>query len=275
MTVCIAATSESAGRIVFVSDIMLSNEDSKVEGARKIDLLTPPGAPPWVAAFANDPTHFQPMMEHARAYIEARPPSTVDDVMLAIQSAHDARLKEEIERSVLLPYGIKREQFVRSGLKWFGEKQFKKLHTRIARVRVSIDLVVAGFDAAGRQRMFELCNGKTSRIDHLNYHAIGAGARWVEATLDPISWFTGDIHMDGIIYRLLKAKFVSEYAPSVGRATVAVVVSSDGRLRFLPDKLIELARKTWDEELRKFPPLEITEPLKKWFFGKSDIDYFS
>jgi hypothetical protein len=275
VTVCIAAICEAAERLVFVSDAMISSDNTSAEGARKMDLIT--GQGPWVAMFAGYAPAFLEMSEHVRRHLKGAcgvtecsslplNDTTADGMIKGFECAHRVRLLKLIETNVLLNYGITREQFVQHGRQWFGDIRFAALDEEIRALDTDIDFLVAGFEPSGRPRMFSLtADGKAMRIDQLHYHAIGNGQFEALSALHPVAQFVHSKNVGEIVYRLLSAKFAAESAPRVGKDyTVAVVVSRSvglGQHKFIGLDAIAKAKEKWRESAAAPVPADVAAIL--------------
>jgi hypothetical protein len=268
VTVCIAAICPAIKKLVFVSDSLLSWDHTSAEGARKMDLLCHDG--PWIAMFAGPAGYFLSLTDRITKSLTAGP-QTLDQMMSACEGAHAALRIKRVETEILAPYNITLGQFVESGLKWFGESRFNALASEIKFLSsdIGIELLVAGFDSDGIPRMFEVArNGVVTRIDQLNYNAIGSGSFIALTSLHPIGWFAYDRELGAILYRLLAAKFAAESASGVGdKHTTAVVVSRDyaGVDRFVPSSIIKKAHKIWEKAVQAPPPKNIVLTIKGWY----------
>jgi hypothetical protein len=231
MTVCIAAMSPTAGVIVAVADFLLSNDVRSIE-SRQIKMQTLV-ANSWHCLYAGDPTIFFELssyIENDLGVMNVTPSCT--DVMAAVEKSYEAALEHKIERKILAPLGLTRQELMQDGRKRLGGALFRKIVSEIREngvIDLETHLLVFGFDADLKPHLFSADSyGDCTLHDAVGFHAVGAGSLAALGWLSMNSNFRFDKKVTEIGYRLCEAKFVAETARSVGGYTLLVALFPDG-----------------------------------------------
>lgn len=223
MTVCLAVTQPFSTKFVLVTDRLLSSEINSTEGGWKTAKLAPRGA--WYLMFAGDAQRFTPLVGRMREFLGDVGDSrlTLETVMTCASEAYKQEIEDAATAEVLAPYGLSREEFIKSGLGWFGQAKFYQLVDRIAAFDLGIELLVVGLDAWGQTQILSVSPRGLVAPAVLPYHAVGSGAYLALGSLYSLAHFPGPDFTE-TVYRACAAKFAAEAAPGVGRETYALVV---------------------------------------------------
>lgn len=230
---------------------------------RSVKMSTVGHAKKWVTLFAGNPSHSKLVtsMVHTSLSSQREIEQRCGLMMNVFAGAFHLVLKTEIEESVLSPYGMDREKFLRDGRAAFGEEEFSRILYRINGVSLDTDLIVAGFDNSGLH-IFSVRDPGTTRLhDAECFHAIGCGASLADAAL--MSTFNPLLSLTDIIYLLMDAKFRSESTPGVGKDTHVGVLSEDGSMQTIHRHQIEEVRAIWKAKNEPLVPPEVGEIIKK------------
>jgi len=244
VTVCIAASCKSLGRIVFVSDTLISSEIASVEGTMKFSMVRrAQGYESWIVMFAGYAPRFASLIERARAHLNG---GGYADIVNAFETSYKLELLKRIEGEVLLPYGWTRDDFLERGRMSLGDLRFERVCDRIESMTLDIDLLVAGFDEGGYAHMFELNTaGVVMKVDQACFHAIGIGAPAALGYLYPIAGFCKSEVFENTLYRVCAAKFIAENAPGVGMETTVAWMDRDGSIGGMYDQGVKQLRDVW------------------------------
>jgi proteasome subunit B (beta)-like protein len=236
MTVCIGAISSTLGVIVTVSDMMLSTDTDSVEAAEvKFDTIVR-GPRPWVCLYAGDPTAFDELRTQIQTKLVPARRRTCRDVMRVAEEAYEALIEHRIERDILSRFGLRRTEFIDTGLVKFGQIVFQQTMDSInqlldtMRYTDATELLLAGFDDKDEPHIFSVNGiGHCTLHDGYAFHAIGVGSQAARGWLTAHQNFRNATELSEIAYRLCEAKFAAETAPFVGgRTTVLAALCSDG-----------------------------------------------
>ena len=252
MTICIAATSVKHKAIVTVSDMMLSDDFSSVDvGTVKSYQLPSFGNALWHCMYSGTPSTWEDLIRFIFEYARTKPdaPATLQGMLDALECAYSTVIAHRIQAEVLAPFGISRDEFFATGLERFGERYFRELSEECRKIRLDVDLIVAGFiNGKARVPLMFAAQKETStciNLNTMNFHAIGAGAWAAFASLYTHKyWATASVSQ--IVYRLCEAKFLSEMARSVGSVTmVRVLFDDDSKSTFTVTNDNDVIRQEW------------------------------
>lgn len=220
MTVCIAAICKNLGRIVFVTDHLLSSEVAATDGPPKYGILSQTA--PWVAMYAaRDSRYVHPLLRRIQNFVKD---DSLDSVVAACRAGYREQLQEIHEAEVLWPYGMTRPEFYEHGLLKLGEPLFAQVVARLEQVHTGVTMLVAGFDPAGAGHLAEVSEIGAVVEQQLGFHAVGSGSYAALSALFPISGFAHSRDFSEIVYRVLAAKFSAESVPGVGQSTFAFTI---------------------------------------------------
>jgi ATP-dependent protease HslVU (ClpYQ) peptidase subunit len=268
MTLCIAAISQTDNRVVTVSDFMLSTRSMSAETAvLKVEPISPSGR--WLGAFAGSPSVLAEVYSDVIQKLADGRPETLETMVSVFEEAYRAALKRKIERTVLTPFGLDRDAFIRDGLRQFGKAEFARLLYTAEAVALKTDFMLAGINPQGWPRIFSVEEDGVHHHDRLGFYAIGSGADLANASL--YATYDAALPTNDLIYRLCEAKFRGESALGVGKQTVVLTVDKDGKHeRLLPEHVAPI-RAAWERDGRPpVPPDALAAiaanlaPLKGW-----------
>lgn len=261
MTLCIAAIAEHRSRthVIAISDMMLSTEAMSFEPyVPKCGMVTSSGR--WIAMYAGDPSAWGAIMSRARPAVTATG-EDVWSVQRAFESAFRFEVQRRIEGEVLSSYGLTREQFLKQGREFFGERKFETLATRIERIRLDTEVLIAGFDPGGHPHVISIVDpGVGTSHSALGFRAIGSG--YVLATGSLCATYRRDASPVDLSYRLCEAKFLGEAALGVGKHTFLVEIDQAGQHRAIFSEQLAAVRKIWQREGRPKVPRRAAEVIR-------------
>jgi hypothetical protein len=272
MTVCIAAIHRPSGAIVTVSDMMLADDYvSRERGVVKFFPLTQ--SPRWYCLYSDSSSAVSPVQRHAFILLSAVESPDIDDVKLAVERAYQIEIERQIERDVLGPLAMSREEFKDEGLRKLGPEIFARKVVEIESVKLPLQLLVFGFDeGTGDGKMSRLFSvneqGRSSEHDVEGVFAIGTGSWAALGSIYAKPWFPYVDDVEEAIYDVCEAKFASETSRYVGQETVAFVVFPDGREMYLSIYEFDKLRVLWKRRTKRVVPEAarkiISEGLKPW-----------
>jgi hypothetical protein len=194
--------------------------------------------------------------------IRATPNIGGDGVVKALQESYFSERQKHVEASILSPYRLTLQQFLKDGLAIFGEKKFDHLSRRVESYDLGIDLMLGGWcqDGLHDPRIVTVSH-PGSGYDHVleGAHAIGAGAPIALGHLDACHNVMGTL--DYAIYQTLSAKLMSEAERSVGSDTVLLSMDESGAITVVDNKDCERFRELWNIR-RRAAPQDLIDTLK-------------
>jgi len=243
---------------------MLSFDDQvpALDNAVSKDILF--RVPNWAVAYAADDTsHVIPILREATNILlrkELTQPSA-SDVEAAMCDAYSRILSGHVAREYLTKFGLGSvDDFKIAGASALGRRLFWSLSRKIDKTSLGVDLLVYGFDYTNNRRpnLFHITNpGNSSELNHLSAFAVGAGTRMAMASLHlrPLDISTVP-NGSTLVYRLCEAKFSSETASSVGKATSGYWMTNDGHSGPILEMTLNKYRNIWETWRRQPPPEE-------------------
>jgi 20S proteasome alpha/beta subunit len=272
MTIAMAGFSTLGEFIVTVSDARLSHGDAIPaidDGTMKNRKI----ASTWGMMFAaSDASAFVPVAADTQKALSAhyKPGAAVasaDVVQTAVRSAYEKEFQERFVREHLARLGYSSVSDFRSnGLTEMGKELYGDYAIELAKFDLGLELLVYGFDERGFANLFEVANpGKISSHKLREFAAIGSGAWMALAALNrkPITRDNTVSNIAETVYRLLDAKFSSETASGVGRATNVFIMAKDGKVGTLYPWDIQKLRTIWDEQMRAPEPESAIDLITK------------
>jgi 20S proteasome alpha/beta subunit len=247
MTVCIASIVLNEG-IVCVSDAMLSTGDMSAD--RRTLKFKAIGRS-WMAMFSGDDiSSVIPILRNVDDNMQGDDQQKLENVSGYFADAYKRQLNRQSESEILGPLGMSLEEFRTKGLKQLGAEVFGRLLYDIQNVRLSLELLVCGYDADAdgdkTPHIFTVSNpGSVNYVDLAAFWAIGSGQTSALGHLFNLHTPPKYKSLPDAMYCACEAKFHAESAPGVGEATTALVLKADGS-RFLmrTDALTEI-RRAW------------------------------
>jgi hypothetical protein len=261
MTLCIAAIANEAKTIVTVSDFMLSNQTSSMEG--EITKVSRIGhSKRWLMMYAGDPSNSYLVFRRVNAALAGTKEAEAD-IIKAFTSAIQQEIKQKIETQLLSPYGWMREDFMRDGRASLGDEQFARLLYAVQNVGLETDFLVAGFSEKDNHHVYSFRDpGVCSVHDQLRFHSIGCGSALADASM--MSSFRSDASLTDVIYRLAEAKFKGEAAPGVGKQTFITTLDFDAKtLQVVHPPNVEKIKALWEKNGKPPIPAEAKDLITK------------
>jgi 20S proteasome alpha/beta subunit len=255
VTVCIAARCRTSDKhnkycLVTVSDTKLSTGSYSGEMAT---LKLRRFSPHWLCLIAGTFAHHVPLVDRIGDAIgnEAVPYEKIQKVCTDAFIAENKRLVEE---SVLSPFGLTLEKFLKSR-KDLGDSLYERTWAEVSRVKIDCQMLVCGFDPH-HPHIFVVENPTMDRLgfvtncDFPGFAAIGSGSYLADSTLFALQQNPARF-IEETIYMTTAAKFAAESASDVGRETYIAMVTPDGEPKVEIDNsftLVNELREVWDKE---------------------------
>lgn len=268
VTIGIAARTADQKHIITVSDRRLSFGDDApaADNALLKDLVICSG---WGALFAgNDASYALPVLRHAGWLISSQSkPATLANVRNAMCDAYAHVLDDFVFRTILRKFGFDSlAEFKATSASKLGRKLFWSLSRQIDNANLGhLDFLVYGFDSASKgTHLFHVEHpGYATSLDHIGYFAIGSGCKMAMNSLHlrPLHNLTDE----GLVYRLVEAKFSAETADGVGPdTTVFMIGRAEPGAGFLTRQTIDEFRNAWEKWKIEPPPEEVLKRIKKF-----------
>lgn len=250
VTVCIAAFAEFEEQFVFVSDSRVAFGDfSTDKGGVKYELL---GSKYLAMIAGNDIVYALPTIRRVRARIFRKPTLDPDEVAAIVHEELCTTRDQVIEAKVLKRYKMDAEKFLKIGKKSFTDTVFYNICNRIDQEHLSLQFIVAGFDASGKPHLRVVSADEPPHdYDGIGYAAIGTGAASALASLSFAKDHCGfgrDTKMHEAAYHLIAAKFMAESATDVGRDTFFLSVGAKRVYHMFSIGGLSALRDAWEKD---------------------------
>jgi len=262
VTTCLASLATD-DCIVAVSDMMISMDWVSGDSLSVKSLNI--GANWRVMFSGNDVTPVIPIMERVRSRAGKAP--TVNELTLAFEQEYATQIRRRAEAEVLSTLGLSMQTFLTEGLKDLGPALFSQFVCDIRNVRSDLEFLVFGFDR--EPRMFIVSHpGIASDYGVPGFWAIGSGSISALGMLYNIG-HNKHVSAQGALYNLCAAKFLSESASGVGKATFAVIARSNSHPTRMTTQDLEPIRKLWERKGRPRQPAS-AESVSEAVIKKAD-----
>jgi len=265
MSICIAAIADDGRTIVTVSDRLYSwGNETSGDGRVKTELIHRS----WGVMLAGDEVRrLEPMIGDAYEHLRTIKAPTLDDVGDALRRGWRDAQRQLIESELLSPYGYDRPDFLARGRHELGDSKFSELVADLAILgNLQCELLVYGFDEQASAQLLALTGkGELLNCSRPGFMAIGSGAHTaIDAMLQ--TDYKIAIPYQRAIYQTCHAKFMSERALGVGRNTLVVGLTHDGRLATWDTEQVDPIREKWSLETRPTIPIdaEAVVPEAEW-----------
>jgi 20S proteasome alpha/beta subunit len=234
MTTCVAVICDDGNAIVLVADKMIGI--GYVESELEITKMRQIHRNWWILFAGEDITPVFDIVDYAKAGI-GNGAATIADVQDAVRKAFAQKRLEDAEALYLTPIGWEIETFNKDGHALL--PNFEEIQTKIDGYALSIQLLVAGFDA-GKAHIFSLYGygekrGITQRTDIPGFDSIGSGA-----TAATFMMYYRDVSPKApvreAVYYALEGKYLGEQASGVSGSTDLFVARPDKELIQLNDE---------------------------------------
>jgi hypothetical protein len=236
VTVCIAAIAEDC--IITASDLKVT------KGFYSADLVSLKYwtiHPKWTALLAGKISRHWKVTGEVYSKLDPKKDYRAEQVADVCTQAYITYQKQLAYEKVLSPFGLSFESFLTKRTE-LGDTIFERLWLEISRIQAGFDMLVAGF-MGDSPRIFIVSNpseDNPSFVTNCDEHfaAIGTGAYAAESTLFGL-WEKFDLGLESKLYQVLAAKFVSETASDVGKATYVRILRPDGSTSQIDADFIE------------------------------------
>ena len=266
MTVCIAATATErllSGKIpliVTASDQMVGTGFSSADEAM---VKLEPFHKDWSAMIAaNDLSQYVPIIERARANFRGKP-NTLLMARTAFKRAYQQHVSEKAVDEVLGRFGLDMDTFRKTGLRQFGESEFRALCDDIKQVSAECKFLVFGYDKDHTPHIFTVENPGIDEVqDKPGYCAIGAGQYAAEPVLTLFNQ-NEECTLRQSIINVCCAKFMAERVPGVGKSTHLFVKRQGYPMYgYVGMDIVKEIRKAWELDGCPRVPTGILERLQ-------------
>jgi hypothetical protein len=252
--------------------MMLADEYSSRDWSRNLKLQPLTSSHSWYCLYADSPATFSAVHRGAFTLLADIASPGIDDVKLAIELAYKTEIGYSIERDVLGPLVMSRDEFKNEGLSKLGADIFARKVVEIESIQLPLQLIVVGFADNYDAKMAHVFSvnerGQCSERDMEGFCAIGSGSWAATGYLSAKSGFLHAGTIEEVIYYLCEAKFVSETSRYVGFETVVFVIYDDGRERILAGSDVDRLRAIWKRRARRMVPTAgrkiISDGLTPW-----------
>jgi hypothetical protein len=255
VTIGIAAKPATSEYIVTVTDMRISFGDI-IPGIDLAQVKMYRLDQYWGLLFAADETGYvRPIVDHARAElskIDGR--ATTLHVRSAVIDAYQSIRSEVAFTRYLKQYGYSSMEEFRLN-PGFPDKITGQLMQEVDAFDLSVHFLIYGFDENGSARFIQIRNpGEAVIRDELDYWAVGSGFNMAMATLTTRS--NSNQSVEALVYRCCEAKFVSEFARDVGKATSVAVWYPDGTFALILSSHVDRLRNVYERTRRQSIPTE-------------------
>lgn len=284
----IASFAAKSRAIVLVSDKALTYPGAGMQSDTSIKKILPLGPSNWHLLTAGDVGFAGDVAAHCSKALQTNP-DTADDadalVQCVVESYKATRLKR-VRATIFEPRFLTEAWMVDPATPH--DDQFRAVWDEVSGFNCNCDLLICGFDKAGRAHMHSLDNpGVTSSLNAIGLHAIGSG--WSFA-LGRLLWneIDRDQPLEQVLYNAFDAKATAEIVQGVGYEWDAVILTATTATE-VPKKIKDVIEKVyirttldpfdmkmdaedvppqnWKSQLRKFcegtlPPAPTTAPSR-------------
>jgi hypothetical protein len=215
----------------------------------------------WQLVFAAaDVSLFKEVAAHLVATVKMekdRSPRTVSGIA---EKVYSTTLRTEFAARHLSQLGYKDvDDFRRTGLQELGKDTYDDLVKQLYKFDLGVELIIFGYNEFKNPSLFVVENpGRAVDLGWQGYAAVGSGFSLAMASLrhKPMP-----DNLEHVIYRVLEAKFTSETASNVGKATLLRIINKDGVVRELQEDEIQKIRTAWEGVRSEPPPSEALDVL--------------
>jgi hypothetical protein len=250
LTVCIAAICESGGKLVTVTDRLLSFGESGVDGA--LEKATPLH-PNWFALYsADDVTDVRPIIDRATILMcgSEQKQKLLTEAGEIFTRSFAIRHQQLIENRILIPSGFKTlDDFENRAKDLLPPDEYRQMRRNMRAVKPQCEFLVGGFDPVGMGHLFvQDSTGPWQGFDDPGWTQIGCGAEEAFTALQ----FQADKLGFGLecseaecVYHLLSAKFMAESNRFVGPKTFIACHEFNRPVRYMSEMAVDKVRRAW------------------------------
>ncbi len=253
MTVCVAALAHDCQAIVLIADKALTYGDNEYQPALQGDTGVEKMLPicssgddgqkcQWSALIAGDATVAQDVVRRAQDALSLNPllRETDSGMMICLKSAYQQAREQGVLETVLQPKLLTKDLVLARGKDMIPlpDAFFREVVEEIAHYALGCNLLVCGFDAAGRGHIFSVSDPGIANIyDMGGFGTLGIGQ---ETALSRLLWLDAakDDDVDVALYQVFDAKAHAEMIQGVG-------YNSDGWI-MVPGKTVNVPRRIMD-----------------------------
>ncbi len=188
-----------------------------------------------------------PILQKVRAALSSHADADISAVSAAFVSVYQAERARLAEQAVLSPFGLDMRMFV-GHLTTGQSASLADMQRRIQDFDFDCEFLVGGFDPDGKPHIFTVTPpGVENHYDSIGFWCIGSGA---EAALSSLLFrrIHSVMPFKQILYHVAEAKFMSECSLGVGKGTLFMSVTSDGKGGMLELEEVPKLRQLWETE---------------------------
>jgi hypothetical protein len=255
VTVCIATIADHEKSICLVTDTKASFGTFSADGAvrKNVPLIYRHA----VLFAGNDASQAGLIISRTKKRLQEHGYEniSIDEISQCIFEECQTERDTIAEAEILKPHGYDLATFRTEGAQLCTESVFYDIHSELQKKTLSLDFIVAGFDASGHAHIrFTNCLTPPQDYDSIGFWAIGTGAHAALASLShAVEYLRLSTYRDSqaVLFHTLSAKFMAESARDVGKDTDAMILllcTDEVKIRRLnPFGGIDYARKLWEE----------------------------
>lgn len=239
MTICIAAICEASSKepkIVICADRLVSAGIQFEHANPKIKVIT---SDCWVLTSSQDSLKSYEIIKNVRNKAEVEltsTPVTMMNIVELFKKECVAVYKEEVEREVLLKYGLTLDSF-HDKSKNLSPKLIEKIteelsrHSQLFPLDFGMSFLIVGFDPEPHMYIVDE-RGKHELQDFLSFSVIGSGKDLAFSELTKYNIHSNLPFIETMV-RVYDAKRISERVPGIGRDTdLLILFPKDGKVTF-------------------------------------------
>ena len=254
VTLCIASIADQGKAICLLSDTRVSFGFTSGEFFNKANKINQR----WGVMLAGmNAASATPIIEATKAVtggVAAPSRSLIERAFVA--AVHAEQIKR-VEASVLSPYNLTIDEFVKTGLKDFGPEAFADLRQQIEHVDIGCEFLVFGFDEQQKPHIFHVgARGLVEDQTRTGFWAIGSGEY---AAISALSFhdYSFRLGIAEATYYVCMAKFMAERA-DLGQQTEMGYMNPDGSV-FKIDAAV--VRAIWEAEGKPQIPTNLVDRM--------------
>lgn len=254
MTLCIAALADEGEAIYVLNDTRLSLGYTSGEFFNKASKVHQR----WGGMIAGDDVVCAtPVIESVKRVVWETANPTRELIEQSFLSSIHTELVKRIEASVLAPYNLTLNEFVRTALKDMGPEAFAQLRQDIEHVKLGCEFLVFGFDERRMSHIFHIKErGVVDDHCRTGFWAIGSGDY---AAISAMAFhdYQRTFDVREATYVVCMAKFMAERA-DLGKDTLAGYMGPDGTVHKIDAQVV---RAIWEAEGKPVIPAQIADRM--------------
>lgn len=265
MTVCIAASCESAKKIVIAADRMLTfmhptNLEFETDET-KIEELSPS----CVALVSGNNPYAMELLEKSRKKIGGNPSIEIEQVFTIVKNNYIETRMEKIDTSIIRTnLGPDWISFLGKGggtLPAYLQPQgqiYQQLCMFMQQFNLNVEIIIAGADESKAHVAIITHPGILVLLDKLGYGAIGSGGMHANISLS-LKGQSAKKKLPETLYNVYAAKRAAEAAPGVGQSTDMAVIENR-KILYCGEPVLAELKKIYDTgkgDIPSFKELEV------------------